>query len=218
MWRNPWGKTSFPSLEIYPVQCSLYVVQTWVLLELTYCVPCLFILLFVSLCTCPKNGWKNPAQRKNWMHQWITWSMYPATEHAHAQDRWPQALKALFVVNSFKLHLNAYNVHYYVVESASRQEEPNPVFWLDTRVAKVGLSCLCRFSCIGPTRSSLFGQIQSRWLDICLVFFSFSLLRFYWSWLLLGPRICRQEPGQYIAILISRLDNNAYIRLGKLGQ
>ena len=48
---------------------------------------------------------------------------------------------------------------YYVVESASRQEEPNPMFWLDTRVAKVGSSCLLRFSCIGLARSSLFGQI-----------------------------------------------------------
>ena len=85
--------------------------------------------------------------------------MYPATEHANAQDRWPQALKALLVVNSFKLYLNAYNMHYYVVESASRQEEPNPVFWVATRAGKVGSSCLLRFSRISPTRSSLFGQV-----------------------------------------------------------
>ena len=74
------------------------------------------------------------------------------TGHAHAKDRWPHALKALLVVNSFKLH-------YYVVESASRQEEWNPVFWLATWVAKVGSSWLPRFSRVGPTRSSLFGQI-----------------------------------------------------------
>ena len=36
--------------------------------------------------------------------------MQPATGHAHAKDRWPQALTALLVVNSFKLHLNAFNL------------------------------------------------------------------------------------------------------------
>ena len=35
--------------------------------------------------------------------------MWPATGHAHAKDRLPQSLKALLVVNSFKLHLNAFN-------------------------------------------------------------------------------------------------------------
>jgi len=64
--------------------------------------------------------------------------MKPATGHVHAEDRWPRALKALLVVKSFKLHLNAYNTHYYVVESVSRQEEWNPVFWLATRAGKVG--------------------------------------------------------------------------------
>ena len=50
-----------------------------------------------------------PSTKENWTRQWITWSMWPATGHAHAKGRWPQALKALLVVNSFKLHLNAFN-------------------------------------------------------------------------------------------------------------
>ena len=53
-----------------------------------------------------ENGWQNLAGRKTETRQWITWSMWPATGHVRAKDRWPQALKALLVVNSFKLHLN----------------------------------------------------------------------------------------------------------------
>ena len=50
-----------------------------------------------------------PSTKENWTRQWITWSMWPVTGHTHAKGRWPQALKALLVVNSFKLHLNAFN-------------------------------------------------------------------------------------------------------------
>ena len=55
------------------------------------------------------NGWKNPAWRK---------TVHASESHDQCseplgmrepKDRWPQALKALLVVNSFKLHLNAYN-------------------------------------------------------------------------------------------------------------
>ena len=49
---------------------------------------------------------KEPSTKENWTRQWITWSMKPAAGHAQAKDRWPQALKALLVVNSFKLHLH----------------------------------------------------------------------------------------------------------------
>ena len=42
-----------------------------------------------------QNGRQNPSRRENWTRQGITWSMWPATEHARAKDRWPRYPGAL---------------------------------------------------------------------------------------------------------------------------
>ena len=55
-----------------------------------------------------ENGQQNPAGRENWTRQGITWSMYPATGHAMPKTA-DLGTQELLVVNSFKLHLNAFN-------------------------------------------------------------------------------------------------------------
>ena len=71
-----------------------------------------------------------PSTKENWMCQRITWLMSPATGHAHAKDSWPQALKALLVVNSFKLHLNAflacYTIHFRIFSFSLQKNPKNP--------------------------------------------------------------------------------------------
>ena len=49
---------------------------------------------------------------------------------------------------------------YYKAESASKQDEVNPAFWLATWAGKMGQSCLLRISHVGPSsKCSLFGHI-----------------------------------------------------------
>ena len=49
------------------------------------------------------------------------------------------------------------NLFYYMAGSASEQDKANPVFWLATRVGKMGLSCLLGISHIVPAKAQFFG-------------------------------------------------------------
>jgi len=98
------------------------------------------------------------------------------------------------------------SARYFMANSVSEQEEPNPARWLATRAGEMALSCpLGIIRCV-PQKIVFFFHIinllltklvRSRWLDIGLVLF-FACLWF-------------KELGQYQAILTSRLVNNPYI-------
>ena len=107
---------------------------------------------------------------------------------------------------------------YYMAESASGQDEEDPVFWLATQAGKMGLSCPSAFLHLSPTRKSpLFGYIKNPLLTK-LVWsrcmggylprpFSF-LLASTLSW---SIKNAKKELAQYLAILTSCLVNNAYL-------
>ena len=99
-----------------------------------------------------------------------------------------------------------------MAESALVQDEANPVFWLATRVGKMGLSCPLRIS--WHWKSPPFGHIKKFFidqaslvmtLDIALILFGiFIYLDF------ISVHKNAMGNGQYPALLTARLVNNAY--------
>ena len=103
-----------------------------------------------------------------------------------------------------------------MAESASRQYDAKPVYWLATRLSLKDVPILpFDIFRLGPARKRyLFGHeinpllsqlVRSRWLDIgLLVLFCVVIIVFFDPWM------CKQELDQYPAFLISRLVNNTY--------
>ena len=103
-----------------------------------------------------------------------------------------------------------------MAESASRQYDAKPVYWLATRLSLKDVPILpFDIFRLGPARKwYLFGHeinplltqlVRSRWLDIgLLVLFCVVIIVFFDPWMR------KQELDQYPAFLISRLVNNTY--------
>ena len=53
--------------------------------------------------------------------------------------------------------VNWVNCFYYMADSASRQDDANPVFWLATQAGKMGPSCPLRIARFGPVNKRLLG-------------------------------------------------------------
>ena len=110
-------------------------------------------------------------------------------------------------------------VHYYMTSSVSGQDEPNLALWLATRASKMELSCplgirafSCKanLSCFGVLSHiilywpSLFGQ--DGWILALFCFGVFMDLDF-----VSVHKHSKKEPGQYPAILTTRLVHNPYL-------
>ena len=103
-----------------------------------------------------------------------------------------------------------------MAESASRQYDAKPVYWLATRLSLKDVPILpFDIFRLGPARKRyLFGHeinpllthlVRSRWLDIgLLVLFCVVIIVFFDPWMR------KQEPHQSPAFLISRLVNKTY--------